>query len=261
MNSFNNNINNMQNVDFFTFKVSKDTYRVSLNNYNLDWNSFEPAIDKKTLRFHYEVLFNKYANMLNTAFESELFKDLSDFKGCRNLSDILSRLKSFYEGILEENVDMSLRRSYINLYWNLKNAGGGVLNHNLFFKVLTPNSRYWKISSKFMSILMESFASVDVLKKYLVDYSINTIGDGWRFLTVKKIKGEYKISIQFTRIHDSPFLYGNYPILALDLWEHSYIGNTIFNGISKADYVNAFYKSINWGVVENEYNKAIDSLS
>lgn len=50
--------------------------------------------------------------------------------------------------------------------------------------------------------------------------------------------------------HDMGHLAGCRPLLVLDIFEHAY---TLDYGLKKADYIEAFFKAIDWGVVEKRF--------
>ena len=52
--------------------------------------------------------------------------------------------------------------------------------------------------------------------------------------------------------HDVGHLVGTVPLLVTDVWEHAYV--TDF-GIKRPDYIDAFFKSINWKVVSKRFEK------
>jgi Fe-Mn family superoxide dismutase len=51
--------------------------------------------------------------------------------------------------------------------------------------------------------------------------------------------------------HDLGHLSGAIPILIMDVFEHAYM---IDYGLKKADYIEAFFKVIDWSVVSNRFN-------
>jgi len=55
--------------------------------------------------------------------------------------------------------------------------------------------------------------------------------------------------------HDQGALWGSHPILALDVWEHSYYYDY---GPSRGEFVDAFFEVVNWGSVEEELQTCID---
>jgi Fe-Mn family superoxide dismutase len=48
-------------------------------------------------------------------------------------------------------------------------------------------------------------------------------------------------------------LTGVAPILALDLWEHSFVAD--YQPSGKKQYVEDFFKNLNWGVIEENFKK------
>jgi Fe-Mn family superoxide dismutase len=48
--------------------------------------------------------------------------------------------------------------------------------------------------------------------------------------------------------HDTAHPAGCTPLLVLDVFEHAYIRDY---GLKRADYIEAFFKNINWSVVES----------
>lgn len=49
-------------------------------------------------------------------------------------------------------------------------------------------------------------------------------------------------------------LTGLQPILALDMWEHSFVGDYWPSG--KGQYIDDFFENLNWGVIEDNYSAA-----
>lgn len=51
-------------------------------------------------------------------------------------------------------------------------------------------------------------------------------------------------------------LSGCTPILALDMWEHSYVAD--YQPSGKKDYVNDFFENLNWEIIEKNFELAIE---
>ena len=76
-------------------------------------------------------------------------------------------------------------------------------------------------------------------------------GSGWAWLCA--FPGG-KVEICSTPNQDNPMMpdvgCGGHPIMALDVWEHAYYLNYQNR---RPDYIEAFFKVVNWNVVEAKY--------
>lgn len=70
-------------------------------------------------------------------------------------------------------------------------------------------------------------------------------GIGWVILYQDNING--KLFNQWINEHDVGHLAGCAPILVLDVFEHAFM---VDYGLKRADYIEAFFKNINWAAVE-----------
>jgi Fe-Mn family superoxide dismutase len=70
-------------------------------------------------------------------------------------------------------------------------------------------------------------------------------GIGWVILYQDNVSG--KLFNQWINEHDVGHPAGCIPILVMDVFEHAFITDY---GLKRADYIEAFFKNINWAVVE-----------
>ncbi|WP_185877688.1 superoxide dismutase [Blattabacterium cuenoti] len=201
------------------FKLPKLSY---------SYKDFEPYIDAKTMEIHYKKHHFTYINNLNNSIINTDMKDLS--------------------------IDEILRRSHIESPI-IKNNGGGVYNHNLFWKILIPSLKFTLPSKYFSNILNENFDSIENFKKKFSDVALKIFGSGWAWLCVNN---NNQLSICSTHNQDNPIMYGSecdgIPILGLDVWEHAYY---LKYQNRRSDYIYSFWKIINWKEVENNYKNSI----
>ena len=73
-------------------------------------------------------------------------------------------------------------------------------------------------------------------------------GIGWVILYYDKQSDE--IFNTWINEHDAGHLSGATPLLIMDVFEHAYM---LDYGIKKADYIEAFFKAINWQVVNTRF--------
>jgi Fe-Mn family superoxide dismutase len=71
-------------------------------------------------------------------------------------------------------------------------------------------------------------------------------GIGWVILYQDNVSG--KLFNQWINEHDVGHPAGCVPILVMDVFEHAFITDY---GLKRADYIEAFFKNINWAVVES----------
>ena len=122
-------------------------------------------------------------------------------------------------------------------------------NHSFYFSGLKPgNNRLLK--GPFADVIKGSFGSVRFFKESFARSAASLLGSGWVWLILNP-KGSVEI------IHESnagnPLRRGLIPLLTCDMWEHAYY---LDYQNRRSDYVEAFWKLINWEVIERRYNEA-----
>lgn len=73
-------------------------------------------------------------------------------------------------------------------------------------------------------------------------------GIGWTILYQDNTTGQ--LLNQWINEHETGHLAGCTPVLVMDVFEHAFITDY---GLKRADYIEAFFKNINWGVVEGRH--------
>jgi Fe-Mn family superoxide dismutase len=74
-------------------------------------------------------------------------------------------------------------------------------------------------------------------------------GIGWTILCYDSESKEF-FNV-WVNEHDMGHLAGAVPLLVLDVFEHAY---TLDYGLKRADYIEAFFKAIDWSIVEKRLN-------
>jgi len=189
------------------------------------YDALEPYIDETTMMIHHTKHHQGYVDKLNKALEK--YPDLADHP----LTDLLSNLSTLPEDI---------RTAVLN-------NGGGHANHSLFWKVIgpTPLDMEGPVGELGKAIEAE-LGSFEAFKKEFTEAALGQFGSGWAWLSLSL----GKLKIESTPNQDSPIIEGNTPILGLDVWEHAYY---LKYQNRRADYVEAFWKIINWSEVEKNY--------
>lgn len=193
------------------------------------FDAFEPVIDTLTMETHYGKHHKAYTDNLNAALEST-----PELQG-RCVKCIL---KDF------DNVPEAVKNT-------IRNNGGGFVNHNLYFDIISPNP-VKEPKNELAEKINAKFGSLENLKAQLVDLAVKQFGSGWAWLAVDQNNELITLS---TPNQDSPLMQGYYPILGVDVWEHAYYLK--YRNLRK-DHVEAFLNLIDWEKVEKHYNKALN---
>ncbi len=190
------------------------------------YDALEPHIDARTMEIHHTKHHNGYTTKLNGAVTG------TDLEG-KSIEDILT------------NLDMSNGA--------VRNNGGGFYNHSLFWSVMNPEDKGY-LSGELKDAIEAAFGSKDAFMEAFSKAAATQFGSGWAWLCV--MPGG-KVEVCSTPNQDNPLMPGvtceGTPILGLDVWEHAYYLNYQNR---RPDYIDAFFKVINWNEVEKRYAEA-----
>ncbi len=188
------------------------------------FDALEPHVDARTMEIHHDKHHAGYTNNLNAAIEG------TEMEG-----------KSIEE-LLANHTDNAA----------VRNNGGGYYNHDLFWKVMSPNGG-GKPSGELASAIDSAFGSFDGFKDAFSKAAATRFGSGWAWLCVHS---GGKVEVCSSPNQDNPMMpnvgCGGKPILGLDVWEHAYYLNYQNR---RPDYINAFFNVINWDEVTRRYNE------
>ena len=100
-------------------------------------------------------------------------------------------------------------------------------------------------SGKLVKKLAEDFGSYENWEKDFKGTGAMR-GIGWAILYQDNVTG--KLFNQWINEHETGHPAGCQPVLVMDVFEHAFLTDY---GLKRADYIEAFFKNINWGVVES----------
>lgn len=185
-------------------------------------DALEPHIDARTMEIHHGKHHAGYTNNLNAAIEG------TEMAG-----------KSIEE-LLKNHTDNTA----------VRNNGGGYWNHDLFWKVMSPNGG-GNPTGAVAAAIDEAFGSFESFKDAFAKAAATRFGSGWAWLCVHP---GGKVEVCSTANQDNPLMpsvgCAGTPILGLDVWEHAYYLNYQNR---RPDYINAFFNVINWDEVNKRY--------
>lgn len=217
---------------------SETKMKYELKPLDYPYDALEPFIDTETVKLHHDKHQATYVANLNAAIES-----VPDFKAPSCVSELISHLEDVPEAVRTQ----------------VRNNGGGVWNHNFYWKSLTPKST--KPCPEFMKAIERDFGTFDNFKEKMTKAAVGQFGSGWAWLIIDK---EGKLSVVSTPNQDCPLMgkiantCGNTPLLTIDVWEHSYYLK--YKNL-RADYVKSIWNIINWDEVCKRYLDALKKNS
>jgi len=200
-------------------------------------NALEPHIDQMTMEIHHGKHHNAYVTNLNAALAKE-----ASFTATADVNALIADLSKVPE---------SIRTA-------VRNNAGGHANHTFFWNILSPNGGGEPVGTLGEAI-QKAFGGLEGekgLKAAFKTAATTRFGSGWAWLVVKADKS---IAVTSTPNQDSPLMKGvadvnGTPVLALDVWEHAYY---LKYQNRRPDYVDAFWKVVDWKKANEIYVKAI----
>lgn len=127
----------------------------------------------------------------------------------------------------------------------------GIRNHEIYFDSLSIGAQAFNPESNFGKRLVELFGSLDSFKKEFKNLAL-TRGIGWAILWYDK--KEDRFLANWVDEQHLGQLQGCAPILALDMWEHSYVADYYPSG--KKQYIEDFFENLNWEKIEENFERA-----
>jgi Superoxide dismutase len=183
-------------------------------------NALEPYISEKTLEYHHGQYNQAYITNLNNLISGTKYKN-----------EDLETLIKITDGPVFDNAALA---------WN----------HIFYFDGLgTVNNHVLK--GPFTTVINNSFGSVKFCKDTFLKSSLSLLGSGWVWLVLKPDGSMAIINLSNS---GNPLRRGLIPLLTCDVWEHAYY---LDYQNRRSDYINAFWKLINWEVIEKRYNDVL----
>lgn len=187
------------------------------------YDALEPYIDAKTMEIHHTKHHQAYIDKLNGALGTH--PDLAETP----LEELLSDLSTVPEDIRTQ----------------VRNHGGGHLNHSMFWKMMAPDAG-GEPTGDIVQAIGSSFGGFADFKKAFSDAAMGRFGSGWAWL----VNDGGKLVIVSTPNQDTPLSEGKKPLLGIDVWEHAYYLKYMNK---RPDYIEAWWNVVNWEEVDKKY--------
>jgi Fe-Mn family superoxide dismutase len=193
-----------------------------------DFAALEPNIDARTMEIHYTKHAAAYATNLKDAVKAEKVDPATP------VEKILANVSKYSA--------------------KMRNNGGGHFNHEMFWKCMKANGG-GQPTGAVLAAVTASFGSFEAFKTQFSDAAKTRFGSGWAWLYVD---GQKKLKIGSSPNQDNPLMdvseIKGIPVLGLDVWEHAYY---LKYQNKRADYVEAWWKLVNWEQVSLYYQQAV----
>jgi Fe-Mn family superoxide dismutase len=194
------------------------------------YNALEPSVDAKTMEIHYSKHHAAYTKNMNDATAN------TDY-ATKPLFQLFTEVEKYPLVV--------------------KNNAGGFYNHLLFWTIMAPISGE-EPQGDLLKAIIETFGSFDKFKETFSNAGKKQFGSGWAWLSVNE---HGKLVVSSTPNQDNPLMstteVRGIPVLTLDVWEHAYY---LQYQNRRADYVDAFWKIVNWKEVSRRYDEAIKAV-
>ncbi len=188
------------------------------------YTALEPHIDARTMEIHHTKHHAAYTSNLNVAVSGTKLENES-------IEQILAKIGS--------------------LPLTIRNNGGGYYNHDLFWKIMSPNGG-GAPKGDLANAINKDFGSFENLKKEFSNAAATRFGSGWAWL----LKTDTGLKVTSTPNQDNPLMditeVKGAPILGLDVWEHAYY---LLYQNRRPDYITAFWNVIDWEKVTERFKK------
>jgi superoxide dismutase, Fe-Mn family len=188
--------------------------------YALD--ALEPYISKETLNYHHGKHHAGYVEKLNKAIENTEYTD-------KTLEQIIATAQG-----------------------NIFNNAAQAWNHSFYWQCLSPDNTL-DTKNEISLAIQSDFGTLDDFKQSFTDAATSLFGSGWTWLVLNQ---EGNIEIVNTENADTPLRHGQIPLLTCDVWEHAYY---LDYKNARPDYLQAFWKLVNWDFVNEQYTAAAGS--
>jgi Fe-Mn family superoxide dismutase len=190
------------------------------------YSALEPWIDEQTMHLHHDKHHQTYLDNLLKAITGTELENVPPEKLLGDLGTLPEKIRGV-----------------------VRNHGGGFVNHNLFWEVMSPKPDKAP-SGDLAKVITSAFGGFDSFKEKFSAAATGQFGSGWAWLVVKRdgSLGVYSLPNQ-----DTPLSSGDHPVLGLDVWEHAYY---LKYQNRRAEYIGAWWNVVNWGKVGELYKAA-----
>lgn len=188
------------------------------------FDALEPIIDATTVEIHYTKHHATYLKNLNTALE---------------------KYPEYFEWSLEK-ILCSLDQIPEDIRTAVRNNGGGVYNHNIYWTSMAPGQS-GKPVGKLAEKIEDSFGNFMNFRTEFEKTGLGRFGSGYAWLSTNH---EKQLIIHSSANQDTPLQEHLVPLLVVDVWEHAYY---LKYQNRRAEYLSNWWALVNWEESEKRF--------
>ncbi len=225
-----------------------------------DFGALQPCFSAASLRRHYEVHHAEQLRELSQSLDEqrmEVASVVSLMPGMDRLAQPSRQVSSLPLGRLvsrgvSHQPPEPLSPKAVRV---IRQAGGGHVNHTIFWRSLCPpGSGPSGPRAELARAIREDFGSVTTFRRVFKEVAMAHEGSGWAWLVYRQ---DRSLVVSTTANEDNPLMKDHVPwhragrpILALDLWEHSYYDT---HGADRERYIDTWWDVVHWNYVDRAY--------
>lgn len=203
------------------FVIPNMSHHHELPDLPYDYDALEPHISEQVVRWHHDRHHQAYVDGLVAADET-----------------------------LEENRANGTTDGSAAALRSVTHNGSGHILHDLFWLNMSPGGGDEPTGS-LADRIEEDFGSYEAWEQEF--RAAAGAAGGWALLVYDSFSNELRNLV--VDKHDQGALWGSHPVLALDVWEHSYYHDY---GPDRGDFVDAFFNVVDWEEPSNRYEQYVE---
>jgi Fe-Mn family superoxide dismutase len=186
-------------------------------------DALEPHYSEELFDYHHGKHHKTYVEKLNKLIKDTEFEEMP--------------LEEIIKGSYDKNHDIF-------------NNAAQHYNHSFFWKCMKADGG-GEPTGDLATAIKNTFGDFATFRKQFKHTAETHFGSGWAFLTLDK---NSKLKIESCHDAACPIVHGSFPLMALDVWEHSYY---LLYKNDRAGYVDAFLDHlVNWDFASQRYADA-----
>lgn len=142
----------------------------------------------------------------------------------------------------------------IKRHWSFE--ANGVILHELYFEALKRGGASPSEAADLSRMLKKHFGGFSAWKKEFSAIG-KMRGTGWAILYLDP--RSLALTNVWIESHEHGHPAGAVPVLVMDVWEHAYMVDWGASG--RADYIEAFFKNVDWAKVESRLHSALSAYA